>query len=239
MPAFPGALVRFLRDRKEGNFSMMFAVMTVPLLAAVAFTVDYNNMLRLRGELQNASDAATLYAARFYELNKALPPLSEINDFLAANGDFEGLVVTGYGFEDNEVKLDTRITYSPLIMSAVVNQNYDMDVRSAAFISPDTRIEVALVLDNTGSMASQGKIGGLKVAATNFTNTLFDAVKPTVSVKVGVVPFAQYVNVGTGNRNAAWMDVPADTASLTWRGCAGSRGSASDKQASFKIGRQA
>ena len=231
MPAFPGALVRFLRDRKEGNFSMMFAVMTVPLLAAVAFTVDYNNMLRLRGELQNASDAATLYAARFYELNKALPPLSEINDFLAANGDFEGLVVTGYGFEDNEVKLDTRITYLPLIMSAVVNQNYDMDVRSAAFISPDTRIEVALVLDNTGSMASQGKIGGLKVAATNFTNTLFDAVKPTVSVKVGVVPFAQYVNVGTGNRNAAWMDVPADTASLTWRGCAGSRGSASDKLA--------
>ena len=83
-----------------------------------------------------------------YELNKALPPLSEINDFLAANGDFEGLVVTGYGFEDNEVKLDTRITYSPLIMSAVVNQNYDMDVRSAAFISPDTRIEVALVHAN-------------------------------------------------------------------------------------------
>lgn len=231
MPSLTGAFARFLRDRKEGNFSMMFAVMALPLLAAVAFSLDYNNMLRLRTELQNASDAATLYAARYFEIHKSLPPVSEVNDFLAANGQFEGLLITGYSYENNEVKLDTRIDYSPLIMGAVLSDDYQLNVRSAAFISPDTRIEVALVLDNTGSMAAQGKIGGLKVAATNFTNTLFDAVKSTVSVQVGVVPFAQYVNVGMANRNAAWMNVPDDTGSLKWYGCAGSRGSASDKLA--------
>lgn len=221
----------FLRDRKEGNFTMMFALLSLPLLAAVAFTVDYNNMLRVRGQLQNATDAATLYAARYYELNKSLPPQSEILDFLMSNSDFGTIVIKDYDYADNQVVLDTKVTYTPYIMSAVVQQDYSLGVHSAAFVSKDTRVEVALVLDNTGSMASSGKIQGLKVAATNFTNTLFDATKATVAVRIGVVPFAQYVNVGMGNRNAAWMDVPADTNSLHWNGCVGSRGSATDKLA--------
>ena len=219
------------RDCERGNFSIIFAVLVLPLFAAVAFSVDYNNMLRMRNGLQNSTDAATLYAARYYELHKSLPAVSDINAFLAANGDYQGLTVTGYAYENNEVKLNTRISYNPLIMGAVATQDYTLSVQSAAFVSPDTRVEVALVLDNTGSMAAHGKIGGLKVAAANFTNTLFDAVKPTVDVRIGVVPFAQYVNVGMGNRNASWMNVPADTKSERWYGCVGSRGDASDKLA--------
>ena len=66
-------------------------------------------------------------------------------------------------------------------------------------------IEVALVLDNSGSMAGT-YIADLRTAAQNLVNVVFTGFEGTDKVKVGVVPFAASVNVGPTNTNAAWMD---------------------------------
>jgi len=54
---------------------------------------------------------------------------------------------------------------------------------------------VALVFDNSGSMAGQ-PINDLIVAAKNLTSVLYAGYEGTDEVKVGVVPFAGSVNVG-------------------------------------------
>ena len=66
-------------------------------------------------------------------------------------------------------------------------------------------VEVALVLDNSGSMAGT-YIADLRTAAENLVNVVFTGFEGTDKVKVAVVPFAASVNVGPANANAAWMD---------------------------------
>ncbi len=58
------------------------------------------------------------------------------------------------------------------------------------------KIELALVLDVTGSM-SGSKIADLKVAAKELVDTLYSSNPLTGSVKVSLVPYAAAVNVGS------------------------------------------
>jgi uncharacterized protein YegL len=68
------------------------------------------------------------------------------------------------------------------------------------------RLNLALVLDNTGSMASSNKMTNLQSAAHNLLTTLQNAAKQPDDIKVAIVPFATDVNVGTGYVNAPWID---------------------------------
>ena len=66
-------------------------------------------------------------------------------------------------------------------------------------------VEVALVLDNSGSMAGQA-IADLRVATQNLTSVLYAGYEGTDKVRVGIVPFAGSVNVGSAHQAASWMD---------------------------------
>jgi len=84
---------------------------------------------------------------------------------------------------------------------------------SSALTRPDgRRLEIALVLDNTWSMSGGSKMADLKGAATGLVNTLMTTDAP---VKIAVIPYTEYVNVGTGNRSASWLSVGADSSTTT------------------------
>ena len=68
------------------------------------------------------------------------------------------------------------------------------------------KLNLALALDNTGSMASSSKMTALKEAAHNLLDTLKNAEKTPGDIKVSIVPFAVDVNVGTANVDASWID---------------------------------
>ena len=55
----------------------------------------------------------------------------------------------------------------------------------------NTRLRVALVLDNTGSMASDEKIDALKTASHNLLSQLQSAAVRPEDVYVSIVPFQQ------------------------------------------------
>jgi Mg-chelatase subunit ChlD len=67
------------------------------------------------------------------------------------------------------------------------------------------KLNLALVLDNTGSMSSSGKMTQLKTAAHNLLTTLKNAAKTPGDIKVSIVPFATDVNVNTSNVGASWI----------------------------------
>jgi Mg-chelatase subunit ChlD len=68
------------------------------------------------------------------------------------------------------------------------------------------KLNLALVLDNTGSMAQSAKMTNLKTAAHNLLSTLQQAATTPGDVQVAIVPFATDVNAGTGNVSAPWID---------------------------------
>jgi hypothetical protein len=76
-----------------------------------------------------------------------------------------------------------------------------------------SRLRVALVLDNTGSMADSGKMAALKTATANLLTQLRNAASVNGDVYVSIVPFVKDVNLGSGNWNSDyiyWGTAPAD-----------------------------
>jgi uncharacterized protein YegL len=68
------------------------------------------------------------------------------------------------------------------------------------------RLRIALVLDNTGSMAQSGKMTALKSAATNLIQQIQQAANAPEDAYVSVIPFNTDVNVGGSNYAASWVD---------------------------------
>ena len=69
----------------------------------------------------------------------------------------------------------------------------------------NTRLRVALVLDNTGSMASDGKMDALKTASHNLLTQLQQAAVHPEDVYVSIVPFSKDVNFGSANYAQSWL----------------------------------
>jgi Mg-chelatase subunit ChlD len=69
-------------------------------------------------------------------------------------------------------------------------------------------LELALVLDNTGSMSSSGKMTALKQAATDLLQILFNGQPSHARMKIGVVPFDQTVRLPNAGSAAtrSWID---------------------------------
>jgi hypothetical protein len=68
------------------------------------------------------------------------------------------------------------------------------------------RLRVALALDNTGSMSSDGKMTALKSATKSLLLQLKGAASVNGDVYVSIIPFSKDVNVGSSNYNASWID---------------------------------
>ena len=68
-----------------------------------------------------------------------------------------------------------------------------------------SRLRVALVLDTTGSMASDGKIGALITATKNLLGQLQSAASVDGDVYVSIIPFAKDVRI-ENNYNSTWDD---------------------------------
>ena len=68
------------------------------------------------------------------------------------------------------------------------------------------RLRVALVLDNTGSMADDGKMAALQTATHGLLTQLQSAVTNPGDIYVSIVPFVKDVNVGASQITAAdWI----------------------------------
>src|SRR6185503_12874176 len=70
----------------------------------------------------------------------------------------------------------------------------------------NSRLRVALVLDNTGSMSSAGKMTALKTATNNLLTQLRNAATNNGDVYVSIIPFVKDVNVDSSNKSATWID---------------------------------
>jgi Mg-chelatase subunit ChlD len=91
------------------------------------------------------------------------------------------------------------------------------------------RLELALALDNTGSMASDGKMPALKTAAHNLLDTLKKAAKKPEDIKVAIVPFDTTVNIGTEYQDQFWVDYSVnDIKKSKWKGCVEDRTQSND-----------
>jgi len=214
---------RFKKDTK-GNFAVMAAISIAVLVGGLAVAVDASNGYFAKQRLQDTTDAIALLAAKGLLETQAELDQAATEYLLAAYPGAEGLNISLEDItRDGDLVTVEASNKIPTYFTGIFGKSgLDIGAKSEALFA-ETQLEVALVLDTTGSMRGS-KIASLKVAANNLVDQL-DANNQRGNIKMSVVPFAQYVNVGPNNVNANWLDVrPANGQSVNdWNGCVGSR----------------
>jgi Flp pilus assembly protein TadG len=197
----------------RGNVTIMAALAVVPLLTAAGAAIDMVHANNAQTALQSAVDAATL-AGGTSGLNSHAELSALVNKYLAennANFSIGAADTIDFGNAPGTNNFYVRVngTMRTDFMSLVGIPT--MGIGAYAEVEKGGQaIELALVLDNTASMNSEGRLAALKVSAKSLVDTIITKKPPGAYVKIGIIPFSNYVNVGVGNRNKSWVDVPAD-----------------------------
>jgi len=197
---------RFARGER-GNVAMMFALAVIPVIGGVGAAIDYTRVSEIRSKIANAADAGVLAVG-------SMPPMSDKDAYdtvktwiethtspeydqywtldSVTQSDDGAIVATVSGSVDTTIARILGVTDVPITITSEA-------VRSIG------KVEVAMVLDNTGSMRGK-KIAKLKDAANALVDSLVKATTKPEDLKIGLVPFSQTVNVGWQYDTASWLD---------------------------------
>ena len=164
-------LSRFAHDR-AGNVAMMFGMTIVPMMIALGMAVDMTNASRTQQKLAGMVDAMALASAKAHSDVDNRDAVAQT--FLDANltdGYGPGLTITNVSvaFDDGAKTVVVSVTADvPTLMMGIagidkVTTSVHSKVSYEAHASEP--VSVALVLDVSGSMGWNDKIGTLRTAA--------------------------------------------------------------------------
>ena len=197
------------RDRR-GNVAIIFALSLLPIIGLIGAGIDYGHAISVRVALQAGLDSTALM------LTKKATTLTSGQLQTMAQNYFTALFNRP---EAQNVSITATYTTnggSQVVVSGSANVAtnfmqvmgfHTLNVTGQATAKWGfSRLRVALVLDNTGSMAESGKIDALKTATNNLLTQLQGDVQQAGDVYVSIIPFVKDVNVGPSNFNANWID---------------------------------
>lgn len=199
----------FIRDSR-GNVAILFGLAAIPVIGMVGVALDYNRATNVHQKLQHALDATSLALAREVGSLRKAEYASRAMELFEANfpeyGDYdisEVRVVPGDGMLDL-----SAVGNVPTTIAGVLGIDEVKISTSSQAVWGSGRIELALVLDNTDSMARSNKMRELKRATTSLLNTLEESVYEEDAVRVSIIPFNTQVKIGTDYEDAEWLLMP-------------------------------
>jgi Flp pilus assembly protein TadG len=201
-------LLGFARDA-SGNVALLFALTLIPLLIGVGVAVDYGRALIVHERMQDAADAAGLAIGSWVGLSQDDMKI-KAQQYFDANYPATTIGTVGtlnVAFAGSDIKVSVSGQVPTTFMQLANINTVDVGASTTIAVGMGT-VEVALALDNSGSMAGS-KISSLRTAASDLVDTLFASAQNSPKpdpIKIAVVPFAASVNVDPQNKDASWMD---------------------------------
>lgn len=212
LPHIRSARKHGFRKDRNGGVAIIFALALVPLLLGVGAAVDYTRAARARATMQQALDSAALAVATSSDTSQATLESIATNFVMEKDWTHQlsstSPVQLQIGANENYTLTFTGTVETSFMKLAGIN-SVAVDVMAKSVRAVTGQTEIALVLDTTGSMSGT-KMATLKQAATDMVNTIYADAGASSVVRMSVVPFAQYVNIGVSRRNEPWANVPAD-----------------------------
>jgi Flp pilus assembly protein TadG len=206
---------RFFKNCKAG-VAPLFALGIIPLVGSVGAAVDYSRANSVRAAMQAAGDATALMLAKtgnslnntqlqasataYFLANFNRPEAEDLHVVATYSSGAQGFNVTVNGTAKVHTNFMGMMGFTQIPLSTTASVTWN-----------NAKLRVALVLDNTGSMAETdstgtSKIIALKTATHNLLSQLKTAARNDGDVYVSIVPFGKDVNVGASNSNASWID---------------------------------
>lgn len=218
------------RKNQNGAIAPLFALMLPPILFAMMLAIDAANLMRVRGNVQHSLDAAALAVGKRYtvastedemrvfgrkifdaNLRAIEPPATEFDLNFPQGANVDQQIVASASFR--------YISFFGRAVKAMTNGETDWDKYTysmAATVRLKNTLEVALVLDNSGSMDERGSDSGqqrmqlLKDAASQLVTNMAKQAELITHlenpIQFSLVPFAGSVNIGSHNKDKLWMD---------------------------------
>lgn len=238
---------RFDQDQR-GNVAILFAFTAIPLIGLLGGAVDVTRHQRYKADLLSAMDATAIALVRQGDLSDAKADEfvnSYIAPMLPGQGSDRTLHMQRFnaiGIEGGyRVVSDGYMDTAFLPIVGISDMALDLETE---VVASGGKYEIALALDNTGSMQNHGRIGALRDAATQLVDDLYGKDGAKDRVKMALIPFVTAVNIkAQGKFDMSWIDPigsedyfhvnfdkPVDRIDLienkmhgTWKGCVEAR----------------
>ena len=236
---FAASIIRRVREAaarfgaaNHGNIAVIFGIASLPIMGLVGAAIDYSRASAARSSMQAALDATALMLSK--DISSGIITLSgttgQQNTQLSADAltYFQGLysnsdavpssiAISATYATNTATGSNVQVTGSGYINTDIMNV---VGFPKLGFGTSSTtawgnvKMRVALALDNTGSMAQDGKITALRTAVAGsggLIDQLSGLAQNPGDVYISVIPFAKVVNVGvnstgTSNVGATWID---------------------------------
>ncbi len=200
---------RLCRDCR-GNVAITFTLALLPVVGMIGAGIDFGHATSVRTALQAALDSTALMLSKSASTATSSQLQSTAQTFFnglfsrsdASNVTISASYTTTGG---SQVTVNGSATVATNFMQVLGFRSLTVNGTATATWGM-SRLRVALVLDNTGSMADSSKISELKTATNNLLTQLQNSAKTNGDVYVSIIPFVKDVNVGAGNYNATWID---------------------------------
>lgn len=213
--SFRGRLTKISKQfarRDDGAVAILFGISAVVLVVFVGVAVDSSRVLHTSSRIQRALDTAAIAAAKKMDIEGISS--SEIKDTAEkffnqqiANQLIDNVGLANFNaapnFNTGNVVLTVDVSL-PLYFAAIAkaSTNAAAPMSASATYKP-SKLEIALVLDTTGSMCDSSpctsgtKLDALKAAAKDMIDTLYNANPSHGAVRFSLVPYAASVNAGS------------------------------------------
>jgi Flp pilus assembly protein TadG len=213
-----GAITRILRRfgrEDRGVVLILFLLVFMPLLLTVAVVIDFSQTLVVKRQLTSAVDSAALTLGDLPEMQDPGALRDKAEAYIKAHYPDNAIgTLTSFAAVRNGDMVNVSATAEiPTAFLGITGKDkWTITVNSSVF-RRENKLEVVMVLDNTGSMAGN-KLAAMKSAANTLVDILFGEDQVSDKVKVGIVPFANAVNVNVPS-DTAWLDV-SNPSPLNW-----------------------
>lgn len=240
---------KFARD-ESGAVFILFGLALFPFLGLVGAALDYSRTSAQRVRLQGAIDAGVLYAARDSQSLTESQVDQRIRDAVMTNLngkvdiDQSAIKIT-HGTRTVTVTAATGVKTTVLKIAGFTS----LPIGATTSVAWGTNdIEIALALDNTGSMAQSNKLNELKKAlcgdqsctntnpSSGFIKIMKDAATYDGQIKISLVPFDTGVRMPQSIQTAVNAGAPVSgTFSGSGSGYCGSNPTSAKRYSWFRF----
>jgi Flp pilus assembly protein TadG len=204
------AVFRAFRRANRGNVAIMFGLAVVPAVGLTGAAVDYSRTNSVKAGMQAAVDSTALMLAKEAAVVGAAQVSADAQKYFASMFDRPDVSnATAAATYTPGTNSQLVVTASATVPTAFVKmfgyQSITVTAQATAKWG-NSRLRVALALDNTGSMSSDGKIDALKTATNSLLSQLEAMAAHSGDIYVSIIPFSKDVNLDPANYQANWID---------------------------------
>ena len=235
--------LRSFIKNETGVIAVIFALASIPIILSIGAAIDFARVYVAKAQLGEALDKAALAVA--VSRNASDTQIEAI---------FQGYFEANFGSNeiataasltrnqtDSQITLTATATIQTLFLGISPVGDFDeiTITGTSTVIIETTGLEVAMVLDNTGSMqfGSPARIDSLRLAATDLVDILFGNETNPDNLTIALVPFVATVNIGQENDALVQFPDPDNiyppTVDAQWKGCVEARDAPNDVEDIF------